>query len=159
MIWSVIWIQLKCPIHPQLRVPVLLLGALLQGRHLHHLLTPVRRLLRRGCVRRGQRQWAHQVGAVNIAKSSFLTDDRLCDNKSSRCVPMCRMVDGRAELVGLVSFGVGCNSTLNGRPHHNIVTCIGVTCHGVTCHVSRGEAARGVLQGDGGPGLDTGHHQ
>ena len=65
-----------------------------------------------------------------------------------------RMVEGRAELVGVVSFGVGCNSTLNGRPHHNIVTC-----HCVTCHVSRGEAARGVLQGDGGAGLDTGHHQ
>ena len=59
---------------------------------------------------------------------------------------MCRMVEGRAELVGLVSFGVGCNSTLNGRRHYNIVThvpvsrvtCPGEKLPGVYSRVSEG---------------------
>ena len=63
---------------------------------------------------------------------------------------MCRMVEGRAELVGLVSFGVGCNSTLNGRPHFTVscvivsrvmvsrVTCPGEKLPGVYSRVSEG---------------------
>ena len=58
---------------------------------------------------------------------------------------MCRMVDGRAELVGLVSFGVGCNSTLNGRPHFTVscvivlrVTCPGEKLPGVYSRVTEG---------------------